>query len=74
MWDQYELRGERWKETVKEARAEEGKGVGEFRVEEMTEETTGRKKRWRRNIWKIKGRLERKGKERRLEIKEERTN
>lgn len=29
--------------------------MGGFRVEEMTEETTGRKKRWRRKIWKMKG-------------------
>lgn len=26
MWDHDEVRGERWKETVKEARAEEEKG------------------------------------------------
>lgn len=29
------------------SRGRERESVGEFRVEEMTEETTGRKKRWR---------------------------
>lgn len=36
------------------SRGRERESVGGFRVEEMTEETTGRKKRWRRKIWKMK--------------------